>query len=313
MLNVRTAKPNKPARIMIYGIEGVGKSTLGANADNPIFITPEGGADHLKRQDGKPIAEIENVSTWGLVRKAVNDLIREEHDFKTLVLDSADWLEKLCHAQITGSSPKDIIRINGGYGAGFREAEKLHRELIEDLSVLRIKRNMNIIVTAHYQVKEVKDPDMLEDYDSYMIKCDEKVSSLWREWVDALLFARFKTFINKSDDDSRARAFGDDERMVYTVKRPAFQAKNRYGLPSEMDFKEDFWQVLRGYINKGIQPDPIENLSDVYQETIHIAKKVNNDKTREVIHETIDRSKDDLAELRKIRSRLNQMIGESRP
>lgn len=311
MLKTKQSNPNKPARILIYGIEGVGKSTLGANADKPIFITPEGGADHLKRIDGVPVDEMTGITTWDTVRKAVKDLLKEDHDYKTCVIDSADWLEKICHAKIIGASNKDIIRVNGGYSAGLRDSERMHRELIEDLSELRDKRGMNIIVTAHYQVKEVKDPDMMEDYDGYQIKCDERVSSLWREWVEALLFARFKTYINKNDNaNKKARAIGDDSRVVYTIKRPAFQAKNRYGLPPEMDFTENFWNVIKGYIAKGIQKPNEESLEVVLAEVNELMAKVEDDSTQAIVKKTIEERKGDVSELKKIRLRLRSIVGK---
>lgn len=84
---------------------------------------------------------------------------------------------------------------------------------------------MAIIVTAHAQVKEIKDPEMMKDYDCYQIKCDERVSSLWREWVDAMIFVRFRTFIKPGEDTTKARAITDDTRVAYTIQKPAFQAK----------------------------------------------------------------------------------------
>lgn len=234
---------------MIYGVEGCGKSTLGARSDNPVFITPEGGIDQVKTSKGELVDELPGISTWDDVREGIRKLIAEQHSFETLVLDSADWLEKLCHAKIIGQSGKSITTSNGGYGAGYRHAETLHKELIDDLSTLREKRNMSIIVTAHCQVRTVKDPSMLEDYEAYEIKCHDYVSSLWREWVDALLFTRFRTF-TKDTGASKARALSDGTRVVYTVKQPSFQAKNRYAMNPEYDFTLDFWNVIKSCVKK---------------------------------------------------------------
>lgn len=123
MLVTRKSNPNKPPRVLIYGREGVGKSTFGARAENPIFISPEGGTDLLTRADGSPVDEMPNVHDWDSVMNAVKALISQQHDFKTLVLDSADWIEKVCHAKIIGNSNKDIIRVNGGYWQDFARAK----------------------------------------------------------------------------------------------------------------------------------------------------------------------------------------------
>lgn len=312
MLNIRKANSSKPPRVLIYGIEGVGKTTLGAKADKPIFITPEGGADHVLGADNKPVDEIAGVKTWENLRAAVKSLIKEAHDFKTLCIDSADWVEKLCHAKIIGTSGYDIIRANGGYGAGYSESENLHRELIGDLSTLRDEKGMAIIVTAHYQVKEIKDPDMVNDYDSYQIKCHEKVSSLWREWVDALFFARFSTFIKKDQKDAKAkaRAIGDDSRIVYTTKRPAFQAKNRYNMPPELPFTEDFWNVFMGYAKKGVQPEVARDPIDYRMEIDHWLTFVKDEVLTEKVKQSVVDAGDNPQQLQVIIDRLKEITNQ---
>ncbi len=227
---IQPKKSDYPARVVIYGIEGVGKSTFGDEAPNSVFISPEGGTEQLKRGIALP-----NIKTFKDVEESVQELITGEHDYKSLILDSADWIEKLAHSQIVGAGTKSIITVNGGYGAGFRDSEMMHKRLIEKLSELREKRGMNIIVTAHYQVKKVKDPDAIADYDQFEIKCHEMVSSLWREWADALLFCRFETYIKDGGDEGKTIAKGSGKRIMFTEKRPAFQAKNRYGLPAQID------------------------------------------------------------------------------
>lgn len=274
MIQTRKANPARPVRVMIYGVEGVGKSTLGARAEKPIFISPEGGVDQLKDVSGNPVDELlvdgKPIRDWTNVVRGIVSLYKEEHPYKTLVLDSADWLETLAHTQIVGNSGKTITTVNGGYGSGYRQSQLMHKNLIADLSQLR-EKGMNIVVTAHTHVKTVKDPEMLEDYDAFEIKCHEMVSSLWREWVDVLAFARFKTFLHQDEGSAKARALGDgDKRVVYTVKRPAFQAKNRYGMPSEMPFTENFWNEIEKYAKQGVVQEKIE---DVIAECKEMMKK----------------------------------------
>ncbi len=303
-LLTRKSNPNKPPIIMIYGREGTGKSTLGARADKPVFVSPEGGSDRLTTVDGNPVDEMPNVTSWESARGAIKAIAKEDHPFKTLVLDSADWLEKLCHAQIIGSSGKSITTVNGGYGAGYRQSEQMHRELIADLSDIREKRNMNIIVCAHAHVKQAKDPDMMHDYDAYEIKCHELVSALWREWVEALLFVRFETFTKTSEDSDKARALGTDKRLVYTVQRPAFQAKNRFGLPPEMDFGMDYWKEFMKYAAGGVKE---ETASDVVSDISSLQLKIKDGATAQAVAESISKAGDDPVKLKKIRSRLKEI------
>ena len=306
-ITTKKGNPNKPVRIMIFGAEGSGKSTFGAKSDKPVFISPEGGVDHLLTKDNEPVDEFPNINTWDAVRKSVQDLIKEPHEFKTLIIDSADWLETLCHAKIIGQSGKSIITCNGGYGAGYRQAQTLHKELIDDLNMLRDKRNMNIIVTAHAHVRAVKDPAILEDYDAFEPKCHEFVSSLWREWVDALLFVRFRTFVKSSDDTIKARAMGDGTRVVYTVKQPAFQAKNRFGLPPEMNFTEKYWDDLSKYVVKA----PEETFAQLQVECETLLMQISDETLLANAKNFLNDVKlGDIEKMKTARKRLRQIVGE---
>lgn len=302
MLDIGEANPDNPFRVLIYSGPGIGKSTFGALSEDPIFITPEGGVDQLKDRHGKKSKFLRGMNSWDVIRAGVISLINDKHEFKTLVLDSADWIEKTCHTKIIGASGKDIIRCNGGYGSGYREAEKLHIDLINDLTILREKRGMNIIVTAHEQVKEVKDPAALQPYDRFEIKCHQFVSSLWREFVDALLFARFRTFV-KGEGDAKAKAFTDGTRVVYTQETPAFQAKNRYGLPPEMDFTKGFWQEFMNHARKGIVQESREELISEITELY----KLMPPEILEKIQESVDKTGGDPSKLIPIRKRMKEL------
>jgi len=293
---------------MIYGPEGVGKSTFGAKSEKPVFISPEGGTDQLTDAEGNPVEELTGVRDWDSMRNKIKELIRDKHEFKTLVIDSADWIENLCHKKIVGQSGKSIITVNGGYGAGFRASQNLHAELLEDLSILRETKGMNIIVTAHAHVKGVKDPEMIDDYDAFEIKCHEYVSALWREWVDGLFFVRFKTFIHQGEDETaRARALSDGSRVVYTVKRPAFQAKNRYGMPAELEFKENFWNVFLNYKING----PItESCSELIEKLKPLVDQVTDATKKEAIEASIKTHEKNVTVLKQIQSRVDAILAE---
>lgn len=293
---------------MPYGPEGVGKSTLGAKSDRPIFITPEGGVDQLTDANDHPCEEMPNIISWDDLTKAIVSLSTEQHNFKTLVLDSADWIEGLCHQKIIGTSGKTITTVNGGYGAGYRAAQNMHQDLIKSLEALRERKGMNIIVTAHAHVKAVKDPEMNEDYDAFEIKCHEFVSSLWREWVDGLFFIRFKTFVKSAEanDTKRARAFSDGSRVLYTIKQPSFQAKNRYGLPPEMEFTQSFWNDFMQYAKREIKQ---ESLDEVKAEITELIQKIPDEPTKTAAMNFI-RPDMNIAQLTAVRGRLRQVTAQ---
>lgn len=306
-IKIRKSNPDKPVRVVIYGDAGVGKTTFGAMAPKPIFISAENGADNLRDDEGNPIVvdEMDGITNWESTHDAVKSLITGQHDYQTLVLDSADWLEGMCHSKIIGNSKYDIIRVNGGYSAGLRESEKLHREFIKDLSILSDTRNMNIIIIAHAQTKEAKDPEMVIDYDQFQMKMDHRVWTLWKEWCKAMIFVRFKTFVKENENaQKKGRAFGTNERVAYTVQRPAFHAKNRYGLPDEMPFTMNFWNDFYSYAKGGVKPETVEQIN---VEIADLWAKLEDEETKQVVTETIEKAGSDIQQLKDIRERLREV------
>lgn len=306
MLKTKKANPDKPVRIMVYGVEGVGKSTLGAKSDKPIFISPEGGCDQLRDIEGNPVIEMDGITDWDSLKNAIHQLLNEAHDFKTLVIDSADWIESLAHSKIIAGSGKSIITCNGGYGAGYRQSQNMHKALIEDLAKLREQRGMNIVVTAHAHVKPVKDPSSMDDYDGYEIKAHEFVSSLWREWVDGLFFVRFHTVTESADGKTKARALTDGRRVLYTVKQPAFQAKNRYGMPPELTFTEGFWNDLKNYTRS----DRAKESTNLLGEIQKLVPLVVDEKQKLAVKEAISKAGSDLNKLKPIHKRLVEITSK---
>ncbi len=306
-LKVKLSNPLKPARIMIYGGVGVGKTTLGARAPKPVFISAEGGTDQVTDAEGNPVAEIDGIKDWTGIIQAVKDLITDAHEFKTLVIDSADWLEKMCHQKIIGTSGHSIVTVNKGYGAGYRAAEAMHVELRDLLTQLRDKRGMNIVVTAHSEVKDVKDPSMPHDYQQHKPKCHDYVNGVWKEWVDALLFARFETF-TKDSDTAKARAFGTGKRIVYTVEQPSFQAKNRYTLPPEMEFTLNLWNDILAFRQKNPQKEVVEgSLEDVAKELNERWEKITDETLKQSVKDTVAKAGQDLDALKKILARVREL------
>lgn len=294
MSRLQSIKPKttvSPARVLIYGIEGVGKTTFASKAPKPIFITPEGGTNEIPGA-----VEMPGVKTFSDVCASVKELLTEKHDYETVIIDSVDWVEKLCHAHIIGNKDRSIITVNGGYGAGYRESEQLHRALVSDLQALRDEKKMNVIAIGHYHVKTVKDPEAVNDYDAFEIKCHEFVSSLWREWVDAVLFARFRTHLKTDERNQRTVALGDGERVMYTEKRPAFQAKNRYGLPFELPVSWDAFCKARSKASE------LQLLLSEIREYYEVSPE----DVKAGISKSVIEAQNDIAKLRDIRDRAKQ-------
>jgi len=229
---VTKGKIDAPLLVLIYGNSGVGKSTFGASAPNPVFVGSERGTNNLD------VSRAPTPKNFGEVMQLLNELANDQHDYKTVVLDSLDWIEILAHQKIMADyRVKSIELAASGYGKDYTEAKNLFASLIDQLNVLRDKRGMNVVLIAHSQIVKFEDPQSQTTYDRFAIKLHKAASALFQEYVDAILFCTFKKYTSK--DGETVRTFSDGERVMYTNWAAGHDAKNRYGLPSELPLSWD--------------------------------------------------------------------------
>lgn len=213
----------RPMRVVLYGVEGIGKSTFGADAPSPIFLGAEDGTAHLD------VARFPQPRTWADALEALRVLGAERHDYRTVVVDTVDWLEPLCWRAVCDAARKSDIEAFG-YGKGYLAALEEWRRFVAALDALRAK-GMHTVLLAHALVRPFRNPEG-EDYDRYTLKVNEKAAGLLREWADAVLFANFESFAQKQQL-GRAKGVGG-ARVLYTTHRPAADAKNRWSLPERL-------------------------------------------------------------------------------
>lgn len=234
MIDLSAIKPtveSLPPRIVLYGSPKVGKTTFGSLLPSPLFIDIEGGSGAL------PVARIEKekLNSYADVLEAVEALYSQDHGFKSVVVDSADWLEALIFNQVAAEHGKKSID-EIGYGAGYGAAVNLWKQLLAGLTALRNDKGIVVLLIAHDAVKRYDNP-LTESYDRHQLKLHGKSSAIITEWSDCLLFANQEVYIDKKQEGfkkvSRGRA-GD--RVLHTVESPAFLAGNRFGLPPAIEF-----------------------------------------------------------------------------
>lgn len=246
-----------PPICTIYGDAAIGKDTFASFAPDPVFIFTEnssGALDVVRWQ----------VETYEQAMEALVVLLEQEHNFKTLVFSTLDWFEPmvwnyLIRMQPTDEKGRPVTNIEGyGFGKGFKFALDYWNDFLTLINRLRTERNMMIIFVAHPVIRKVTPPDS-DSYDCYMVKLQdsEKVSAKDKfvESSDVMLFANWRTALTDeklSFGQSRQRGVGSGERIVYTEQRPAYEAKNRFGLPPQIHVKEkdwsDVWGVLASHI-----------------------------------------------------------------
>lgn len=232
---------HKPPRILLYGIHGIGKSTLAADAPNPIFIPTEDGANEID------VPKFPVVTSTDEVLEQLRSLYKGTHEYETVVIDSADWLEDFIQLELKASySEKEL-----SFGKdSLRAAEKMS-EVLTALNHVREKRGMGCILIAHTEIKGFNSP-MSEPYDRYQPKLQSRMGGLLQEWADLVAFATYDVVVKKEDlghDKSARRGISTGERVLFVEERPAFYAKNRYGMPVEIPFhKEHPYAEVAQYI-----------------------------------------------------------------
>lgn len=222
-----------PPLVLIYGKQGVGKTTFGAGAPKPIILRVEDD-----RQNDAPKTPL--LTSYADVMGAIKELTEEKHDYQTAVLDSLTSLEELVWRETCTRVSGNTGSIESfGYGKGYVEALRFWAGIRDALARLRDKRGMAVVITAHQQVKKVSDPNLNVEYDKFQLSIHDKASGLWTRFVDAVLFAAHDVTVQK--DKNRIKAFGDGERVVFTEERPGQDAKNRFNLPYKMKLS---WAVF---------------------------------------------------------------------
>lgn len=224
--DIRRGVQDRPQRLIIYGQQKVGKSTFAAGAPGCIFIPTEEGTDALD------VASFPLCKSFEDIKQCLAVLCKEEHDFKTVVIDSLDWTERLIWGAVAKRLGKDSIE-DIGYGKGYVEALTEWQQLFRGLDWLRDNRSMNVVVICHAQAVRITPPDG-EAFDVYALKLHKHAMGVAQEWADLIGFARLKQRIKKEDlgfNKEHKRAVSvNGERELVLGHNPAYVSGNRWGL-----------------------------------------------------------------------------------
>lgn len=243
-LNIKEGKQQRAQKVVIYGPEGIGKSTLAAQFPDPLFIDLENGTSQLD------VKRIDSIRYWqnpknendestepperGLVDSLLA-IIREGGLCKTLVIDTADAAESLAKRHVCAQH--GVNGIEGlGYGKGYTYLAEQFAMLLSTLDIF-MKRGYNVVMLAHAKITKFEQPDELGAYDRFELKLEKKVAPLLKEWSDLLLFCNYKTTVAVDSKTNKAKASGG-KRVIYTTHNACWDAKNRHGLADmiEMDY-----------------------------------------------------------------------------
>lgn len=263
-MQITRGKRARAQRVVIYGPEGIGKSSFAAQFPEPLFIDTEGSTDNMDvaRMDDKP-------TSYTMLKNQIAFVKANPTCCKTLIIDTIDWAESLIVDDVCAQHGKKGIE-DFGYGNGYtyvREEMGRFLNLLQDL----IEVGINIVLTAHAQMRKFEQPDEMGAYDRYELKLGKKTSSqtapLVKEWADMVLFANYKTVVMTTDTNKKKATGG--QRVIYTQHHPAWDAKNRHGLPEEIPL--DYGAIAHIFNNVAIAENAnttqatISNVETVHQ------------------------------------------------
>lgn len=225
-----------PNRYVLHGLEGTGKTSFGAHFPSPVFIQSKGETGIETLVDSGRLPETPHFpecQNWLELLSAVAELTNEPHDYKTLVIDTLNGCETMCHEYVDQHDYDGKMSKGGflSFKQGYETSLPTWRTLLSDLDRLRESRKMTIVCLCHTKVATFKNPEG-PDYDRYTPDMHPKTWGLTHKWADAVLFLNFETFTEK--DGARTKGKGGQQRIMFTERHAAYDAKHRHGLPPDI-------------------------------------------------------------------------------
>lgn len=228
-MNISKGKQVKAQRVVVYGPEGIGKTTFAAQFPKPVFIDIEGSSDHMD------VARTDKPLTWLELMAMLDEFAKDNHGFSTLVIDTADWAEALAISEICKRAKVEAIG-DVSYGKLYQQLGAEWRKFLEKLTKV-IDNGMNVVASSHASLYKFEQPDEAGSYDRWGLKLTNSfktnLSAMLKEWGDMVLFANYKTYVEERDGTNKVKG---GKRVMYTSHHPAWDAKNRHSLEPELEF-----------------------------------------------------------------------------
>ena len=246
-MDIIRGKIQKAQRIVVYGPEGIGKSTFGSKFPNPLFIDTEGGSSHLD------VARIARPSSWSMLRHNVTEFKRDPQGFKTLVIDTADWAQRLAVASVCAAHGLSSLGGQDDFGHSYNLLEEEWGSFLNQLDDV-IEMGVHVVMLAHAKMRKFEQPEEAGAFDRWELKLEKKTAALLKEWGDLVLFVNYKTLVVEMKNKAKKGTGG--ARVMYATHHPCWDAKNRHDLPDEMPF--DYSAIAHAIPQLTIKPaDPL--------------------------------------------------------
>lgn len=253
-LSIRKGPQARAIRTVIYGPEGIGKSTLASQFPDVVFVDFEHGTDSMD------VARFDTPESFDGVLTLLSSIAQEDV-CKTVVLDTADKLEQLISRHVCLKYETRSIE-DAGYGKGYTYLAEAWIELMKVCDNI-IDSGKNIVFVAHAQMRKFEQPDEMGAYDRWELKLSKKTSPLLKEWSDMLLFCNYKTNVVTDEKTKSKKAVGG-KRVMYSTHNPCWDAKNRFNFPDSMEMS--FSEIASAFkAPADIKADTIAELRKMFQ------------------------------------------------
>jgi len=226
---ITRGRVQRAQKVVVYGPEGIGKSTLAAAFPRPVFIDTEGGTSHMD------VERLPRPSSWAMLIELVKHVRDNPALCETLVIDTADWAEQLCMAELCARNNKTGIE-DFGYGKGYIYLVEDFGRLLNLLDEV-VARGIHVVFTAHAAMRKIEQPEEAGAYDRWEMKLQKKTAPLLKEWADMVLLAGYKILVVNVDGQGAQKGKNKAQggaRVLRATHHPCWDAKNRHGLPDEM-------------------------------------------------------------------------------
>ena len=245
-----------PIKVLIYGPEGIGKSTLASCFPDSLFIDTEGSTRWMN------VARLPTPTSWKEILDEVRYVSENPDCCRTLVIDTGDWAESLCSKDLCGDKSIEDF----GYGKGYVMLAEKFKSLLDELDKV-IAAGVHVVITAHAQMRKFEQPDEMGAYDRWELKLQKKTAPLLKEWSDMILFCNYRTHVIETQNKTKKVTGG--ERVMYTTHHNCWDAKNRFGLESPLPMKyESIESVISPDLTRKVLtdhdriPEPLRLLMD---------------------------------------------------
>lgn len=232
-MNITRGIQNKPIKAVVYGPEGIGKSTFAAQFPDPLFVDVEGSTTRMD------VARTDTPTSLAMLLGLLTEIRDSNPGCKTVIVDTADWAERLCIQTVCDKYKKTGIE-EFGYGKGYTYVYEEFGKILNLLNDIA-ERGMNVVLTAHAAIRKFEQPDEMGSYDRWELKLINSpkcnVCAMVKEWADLVLFANYKTTVVSTDKEGKKNKARGGQRVMYTAHDPCWDAKNRFGLAPELPFE----------------------------------------------------------------------------